>query len=228
MGFRRLLAALGVALALTMSTAQAGTILVFGQSGINAPNGLIITNTGTTGALGGTVLSAANLKITITGIANSSALPASFPAAYLNLSAVSVTDATVNGFGHITQNFTGSFSITSGLGGSGVNYLSGTFNDSLFGQGASLALSASGSSGVPSFTSDVISTLGQIRGISLAFSNVTPAAFVTAKNTLGAGSANVAGTFSATVPEPGSVALLGIGLSGLFTFRRFFRRAAVA
>jgi len=34
-------------------------------------------------------------------------------------------------------------------------------------------------------------------------------------------------TFS-TVPEPMSMALMGIGLSGLFTFRRFLKRAFVA
>jgi hypothetical protein len=33
---------------------------------------------------------------------------------------------------------------------------------------------------------------------------------------------------TAVIPEPTSFALLGIGLSGLFTFRRFFKRTSVA
>jgi len=41
---------------------------------------------------------------------------------------------------------------------------------------------------------------------------------------------NVVGsvTYTTAIPEPASMALLGIGLSGLFTLRRFFKRTSVA
>ena len=147
-------------------SAEAGTILVFGQVGTGED--FNATNNGSTGASGGTTLSAVDIAITITAIDNSSALPGSFPAAFLNLTATSVSNATIDGGGHITQDFSGSFSITELAGGAGVNYLSVTFLDTVFGSGTGLTLTGFGPTGVPTLTSDVITTLFQTRAISLS------------------------------------------------------------
>lgn len=214
-----------VGLALSMSSAQAGTVLVFGQDGIS--NEFTATNNGSMGFAGGTTLSAVDIKVTITGIANSQPLPGSFPTAFFDLIAVSVSNAATDGSGHITEDFSGSFSITSLAGGGGTNYLSGTFHDAIFGNGTGLVMTSSGPLGVPTFTSDVIGALFQTRAISLSFTNVTPSAFVTGNETLGAFTSSVSGNFSAA-PEPTSLVLLGIGVTALVACRRLFKRTAVA
>jgi hypothetical protein len=214
-----------VALASSMPGAPAGTILVFGQSGIS--NQFTATNDGSTGVAGGTTLSAVNIAITVTGIDNVVSLPGSFPQAYFNLSATSDSNATVDASGDITQDFSGSFSITSLANGAGTNYLSGSFHDAVFGSGTGLVLTSSGPVGVPTLTSQVIGDLSQSRAISLSFANVAPPAFVTGQTTLGAFDSSVSGNFSAA-PEPASLVLFCIGLIGVCALCGRFKRTAVA
>jgi hypothetical protein len=38
----------------------------------------------------------------------------------------------------------------------------------------------------------------------------------------------VSGVASGVIPEPGSMALLGIGMTGFLAFRRLFKRHAIA
>jgi hypothetical protein len=221
-----LLCVIFLGLALAMPNAQAASILVFGQTGL--ADTVMATNNGMTGVNGGTMLSVVGAQISISAI--DAPLPTPITA-FLNLTATSDSNVTISG-GHMLQDFNGSFTITANANGTGTNYLSGTFaggaatggsGATVFGSGTSLTLSASSPNGITSFSSAVIAALAPPRGMSLAFTNVTPEAFVTGNNTLGAFSSNISGNFSA-IPEPNSMALLGIGLTGAFVLRRMLKR----
>jgi hypothetical protein len=70
---------------------------------------------------------------------------------------------------------------------------------------------------------------GGINNITLTATSFMGAnSFASVISTVGA-SATGSGAFSeVAIPEPVSLTLMGIGLSGLFTFRRFFKRTSVA
>jgi hypothetical protein len=183
--------------------AYADVILTFGQTG-----GTPITAT-ENGAQTATTLTAVNAPISVTQIQNGSPT-----AAFFDLSAASVGAAQPI-LGGSAQKFSGTFSITSAVGGTGTNYLSGTFADVTFGSGAGGALAVGAPPDALTLTSDVITSLLQPSAVGLAFANITPG-FSIVGTSIGSFTSSVSGTFSASaVPEPAGLALLGVGLVGL-------------
>jgi hypothetical protein len=212
-------------IAVALSTASTGradaaVILTFGQTA--AGN----TITGTNNGAGSTTISGTNIPIDITQL-----LGGGSPMAFFSVNATSASAAMLSA-GNVIQPFTGTFTITSGLGGTGTNYLSGTFADAIFGAmgGPSLTMSAAQPPDMLTFTSSVIaaSDLMLARGMSLSFANVTPLVGIT-NNSLSSFASSVSGTLSANVglvPEPVSLLLLGSGLVAVAARARKQRRQA--
>ena len=218
--------AIAAALGMASLSASAGTLLAFGQDGVNRTiDATVVTSDCTTiiGPLCRTEVTATDVAITVSAL--NAALPTPL-GAFLNLDITASSPLLVAGPA-LFQEYEGHFSITSGAGGAGINYLSADFVDLVAGlSGASaLTLSASNPPDPVSFSSDVIdlSNFGLPFALTFSFSDVFPAVASCGNiiHTLCPFASNVSGNMSAeAVPEPGSLALTGLGLFGLAGFLR--------
>jgi hypothetical protein len=185
--------ALACATALLLaSSANAGTVLQFGEA--NPADSVTATNTA-----GITTLSA-NLAVLVT---NFNGVPFPFGIAmFETLSAVSTGAATSTG-STITQDFSGIVTFSSLPEGAGTLFLTATFANAVFsGSGNSGSLNATAPNVV--FTSSQ-ATFGPDAGMSLGFSNID--ALSVSNGSIASFAAQDSGTFSAAVPEPSALCL---------------------
>ncbi|WP_207540920.1 hypothetical protein [Sabulicella rubraurantiaca] len=220
-------------LALLATTAAFVGLSAFAQA---APTTIIAfsqdatANTITASASGGTSTTVTGTNVAVTVSAYEDSTPTPF-SAFLNLNAISTGAATLAA-GDVFQPFAGTFSITSGLGGGGTNYLSGSFSDiALAGSriagpagGFQAGLIASQPPGSVNFTSDRVpaSKLQDPSAIGFTFTALSEALGICGSTICGF-TASVSGNASASqvaVPAPAGLAFMGIGLLGLAAVRR--------
>jgi hypothetical protein len=209
-----------VALAVLLATgaaARAAPIIQFAQTA----NVNTITATANAGDTA-TTIAASNVAVNIT-----QDLGGFLGAAFFNINATSTDPAVAVGTG-VLQHYSGTFSLVSGLGGSGSNYLSGVFTDAALGTGGALTIGIGSPPDLLTLTSSFL-TAAQLGQPSAAAFSLTNAGDITLNNhTIDSFTATVSGNVSASptaVIEPGTLALLGAGLFGMCAVRYRRRQA---
>ena len=210
------------------ASASAVTILTFAESGINPPSATQIIDNGN-----GTTSLTTSIGVTISAIAGPADAGLPITDAIFKLNGMSITQASTFTFVGITyyfQRFSGTFSITAPE--CGTNCLSGTWVDLMSGPLGGFALSLAASdppvAGL-TFLSDTIplDELQLPRAMSLAKTALTNPVAIDCSSlagcTLATTSANVSGTFSAAIPEPRGIAVLGGALVALGLGRKLRR-----
>lgn len=219
-------AAIGL-LAFQPGTAKANVTLL--NLGFNSSNVLEAINPGTGGTVIQTVGSTGPADVAYHQITVSDyVLGGGSFTAYLclYLSSVGAADDT-SVPGTVIQHYSGAFKIAENSDGSGKNYLSATFTNTAFGLsgGTGLTINAAEPPGTISFTSSEIPSayLGAPKSASFGLSALNPSlgviTDVNSQKTIRAfTAASGSGTFSASVPEPSSLAIAGLGALGLIGY----------